>query len=265
MPTVNLKRQKAARAILDKIFADPASFWVIHYSCESFYDRPQGRSPRITSIALRKLDSGQTTSFSIHKIAETQGVAFDQIEDSYDRLEKDTLREFLAHLKNFQQMQFIHWNMRDGNYGFQAIEHRFRVLGGQDTESYIVDDNNKIDLARVLIDIYGRGYVGHPRLPNLLKLNHIAALDFLTGEKEARAFEAKDFVGLHQSTLRKVDVIANIASRAQERNLKTKTNWWAMHGGHFTAIGTWLMAHPLLAAGGSLASIFGVIVFVTCR
>jgi len=42
--------------------------WVIHYSCESFYDRPNGASPRITSIAVRKLDSGQTLSFSILSI-----------------------------------------------------------------------------------------------------------------------------------------------------------------------------------------------------
>ena len=36
--------------------------------------------------------------------------------------------------------------------GVQAIEHRFRVLGGNDDELYIVDDNNKTDLARLLID-----------------------------------------------------------------------------------------------------------------
>jgi hypothetical protein len=34
-------------------------------------------------------------------------------------------------------MKYVHWNMRDVNYGFQAIEHRFRVLGG---EPYIVED-----------------------------------------------------------------------------------------------------------------------------
>lgn len=38
---------------------------VVHYSCESFYDRPDGSTPRVTSIAVRNLGSGQTESFSI--------------------------------------------------------------------------------------------------------------------------------------------------------------------------------------------------------
>ena len=61
--------------------------------------------------------------------------------------------------------------MRDANYGLQAIEHRFKALGGTDDELYIVDDKSKTDLSTpVLIAIYGLGYVGHPRLlQNYLK------------------------------------------------------------------------------------------------
>lgn len=67
MSAPNPTRQKEGWAILDRLFADAENLWIIHYSCESFYDRPEGRSPRITSIALRKLSSAQTTSFSIHQ------------------------------------------------------------------------------------------------------------------------------------------------------------------------------------------------------
>jgi hypothetical protein len=62
MTAPNPKRQKEAWAKLDRAFIDAENCWVIHYSCESFYERPEGRSPRITSIATRKLDSGQTIS-----------------------------------------------------------------------------------------------------------------------------------------------------------------------------------------------------------
>ena len=72
-------------------------------------------------------------------------------------------------------------------------------------------------LARLLIDIYGVGYAGHPRLEKLLEINKIKPRDFMTGSQEADAFEQQNFVGLHQSTLRKVDIIANILSRAQDR------------------------------------------------
>jgi hypothetical protein len=133
------------------------------------------------------------------------------------------LDAFYGHVGGHRGMRYLHWNMRDINYGFAAIEHRFRVLHG---DPVVVDDDKKIDLARVLIDIYGVAYIGHPRLENLLAKNSIRPRDFLTGPQEAEAFENRNFVGLHQSTLRKVDVIANIAEPAHERHLKTNTSWW---------------------------------------
>ena len=68
------KRQREGWATLNRVFEDAANVWVVHYSCESFYDRVEGRSPRITSIALRKLNSAQTVSFSIHQVAERRRV-----------------------------------------------------------------------------------------------------------------------------------------------------------------------------------------------
>jgi hypothetical protein len=196
----NPKRQRTGWATLDKVFDDAANVWVIHYSCESFYDRPNGQSPRITSIAVRKLDSAQTRSYSIHQVAERQKVPFSEIEAHYDTLERQMLDAFYDHLRSFQGTSYLHWNMRDINYGFAAIEHRYRVLGG---EPFILEDARKIDLSRLLIEIYGLGYIGHPRLENLLVMNSILPLNFLTGGQEAAAFEERNFVGLHQSTLKK--------------------------------------------------------------
>jgi hypothetical protein len=62
-------------------------------------------------------------------------------------------------------MKYVHWNMRDINYWLAAIEHRHRVLEGTPV---VVEDDKKIDLARLLMDIYGVGYVGPPRLENIL-------------------------------------------------------------------------------------------------
>jgi hypothetical protein len=46
----------------------------------------------------------------------------------------------------------------------------------------------------------------------------------MTGKREAQAFEEKNYVALHQSTLRKVDVLANIAQLANDRQLLTSPN-----------------------------------------
>lgn len=255
MTAPNLAKQRAAQAKLNSVFAEAANIWVIHYSCESFYDRPNGASPRITSIAVRRLDSGQTHSFSIHQVAEERGVPFERIEDHYDALERQMLDAFYEHVGSHKGMKYLHWNMRDINYGFAAIEHRHRVLKGTPV---IIEDDRKIDLARLFIDIYGVGYTGHPRLETLLVKNSIKPRDFLTGPQEAEAFEKRNFVGLHQSTLRKVDVLANLAERAQTRQLKTNTSWWDMHGGHFRTVTAWVVENKLITFLASVATFVGL-------
>ena len=256
MTAPNPNRQKAALSTLDDLFAESANFWVIHYSCESFYDRPEGRSPRITSIALRKLDSAQTVSFSIHQIAERQGNDIVEIEEHYDDLEKEMLTDYSNHIGSHRQMKYLHWNMRDVNYGFQAIEQRSRVLG---VKPYVINDEKKFDLARLLVDIYGAAYIDHPRMEMLLKKNQITQRDFLKGAEEAEAFEARNFVALHKSTLRKVEAIADFAVRAHDRRLKTDTTWWEMHGGRIRTFLNWIVEHK---AGVFLMCLVGLVLAI---
>jgi hypothetical protein len=253
------KRQKTARAKLDKLFDAAAHTLVVHYSCESFYDRPNGASPRITSIAVRNLDTGQTTSFSIHQVGERHGQAADAIDANYDSLEKEMLGGFFAFVERHPNHNWMHWNMRDTTFGFAAVEHRFRVRGGN---PIVIPDDNKFDLSRLLVDIYGVGYIGHPRLDNLVTKNNITRLGFLTGAEEAAAFESHNYVGLHQSTLRKVDVLANIAGRAQDRTLKTNATWWERNGSSFRGVADTVASHPLyvlLAVVAGIASIVGLL------
>jgi len=138
------RRRKKALQTLKEIGRKEEHVLLVHYSCESFFDRPEGRTPRITSIAVRNFLSGQTLSFSIHKIAELKGVPFDEIEKNYNQLEREMLDEFFAYLKEHKTHLWVHWNMRDINYGFPALEHRLRVLGGSPE---MLEDSQKVDLA----------------------------------------------------------------------------------------------------------------------
>ena len=110
----NPKRQRVGWATLDSLFADAANTWVVHYSCESFYERTSGTSPRITSIAVRNLGSAQTRSFSIHQMAELQKLSFDKIEQNYDALELEMLKAFFEHVGSYKGAKYLHWNMREG-------------------------------------------------------------------------------------------------------------------------------------------------------
>lgn len=251
-----LKRRKNVLAKMENLQDQAATTLVVHYSCESFYDKTDGKTPRVTSIAVRNLASGQTDSFSIHQVAEERHVKFDCISDHYDDLERQMLDRFFEFARTRQHCNWVHWNMRDVNYGFAAIEHRIRVLGGTPIQ---ISEDRKFDFSRALVDIFGINYISHPRLEMLLEKNKITAKDFLTGTQEADAFDNKEFVKLHQSTLRKVDCLANLFERTMNDNLQTNTTWLQRHGFSLAALGEWAKEHWLvtcLMAGGGVLTFF---------
>ena len=252
-----LRHRKKVVTQMNEMANQASTVVVIHYSCESFYDRNDGRTPRITSIAVRNLHSGQTDSFSIHQIAEEQLIPFEEISESYDILEKRMLERYFSFVNIHQQYAWMHWNMRNVNYGFAAIEHRYRILGGTPVQ---IAEERKFDLARALITLYGVSYIGHPRLESIIKKNKITDKDFLTGQQEADAFNDKQFVKLHQSTLRKVDTLANIFERALNGSLKTNSSWREQHGYTLRAVVEWLKEHWVITFLGILGIILTVIV-----
>ena len=218
---------RKAKELINSFYDNNSHALLIHYSCESFYDINDGHTPRITSIAVKYLVSAQTKSFSIHKVAELRKISINQIESHYDILEKEMLDDFFKFAKTLSAFRWIHWNMRDINYGFEALIHRASILGA---ETFDLKDENKFDLARLLIEKYGKQYAGHPRLTSLLEMNSISSKNFLSGEDEAKAFENKEYVKLHQSTLAKVDVMENILKRTAEEDLKTKSKLKDIYG-----------------------------------
>lgn len=254
-----IQKRKEMHKELSALYEKSEHVLLIHYSCESFYDIKDGRTPRVTSIAVRNLKTAQTESFSINKIAERRNVAIADIPTKYDELEKEMLYEFFEFLKYRQTFHFVHWNMRDGNYGFSAIEHRFQVLGG---DPYVVPDNKKFDLARALVALYGRQYVGHGeagRFHELIRLNHMTDKSALTGKEEADAFDSGDYIKLHQSTLRKVDCMSNIVERMVDGSLVTSATWRDKYGVHPKAIIEYIKQHWLWSLIGMLGIVTGII------
>ena len=155
------------------------------------------------------------------------------------------LSEFFRFMLQNQGLTWVHWNMRDINYGFAMLEHRFRVLGG---DPFVLPEGKKFDLARALVSIYGISYTGHPRLTTLIEKNSMTNRDFLSGEEEAGAFEKGEFVKLHQSTLRKVDVLSSILGRAADGSLKTNSKWWERSGLHPKVMVEMIMEHWVYSA-----------------
>jgi hypothetical protein len=82
------------REALEHLKQHDSQLLTVHYSCQSLGDGNEGLSPRITSIAVRRMASSSMHSFSIHLVAEVCKVSRDSIHDHYDDLEKQMLTEY---------------------------------------------------------------------------------------------------------------------------------------------------------------------------
>jgi hypothetical protein len=187
-------------------------------------------------------------------MAELAGHPLGDILPHYDPLERKMLDNYFDFVRQHQERDWLHWNMRDVNYGFAAIEHRYRVLGG---DPVLLHGSKKHDLARLLVDIFGVTYAGHPRLEHLVDKNSISRLAFMSGGAEAAAFDNHDYVALHQSTLRKVDILSNILGRTYDGSLKTDATWWEIHGGSVKGFVDWLAVHPIFTITVGIAAVLG--------
>ncbi|WP_040483647.1 hypothetical protein [Lyngbya aestuarii] len=252
-----VQKHRQAKRKLYNLMAKVDQVIVIHYSCESFYDRPDGSSPRITSIAVRNLESGQTTSFSIHQVAEIEGYSASGLGQHYNQLEKIMLDNFYDYVRRHGSYIWLHWKMRDINYGFPAIAHRYKVLGGQPEP---INESKLVDLSRLLKDIYGDAYIPPPRLKSLAEENSMLREDFLEGKAEAEAFDNEEYVKLHQSTLRKVDVIAKIVERVDDGSLKTKSNWKDIYGNYLAAFVELIKENPVISAIVAIISFVSAVI-----
>lgn len=216
--------------IIEDAFEKFEKLKIIHYSCESFITS-HGKTPRITAICIKDISSGQVTSFSIHLQSQFQELDFTNLTDQqYDEVEKNMLNSFSKFVKENSKGVWIHWNMRDSNYGFEAISNRIRILGGK---QFRIENENKIDLPQVLGKIYTFGYEQNRpkgRLLNLAKRNNISDINALTGKEEADAFDNHEYLKLHMSTLRKVDIINTIISKCEEQSLQVKPKMKEIYG-----------------------------------
>jgi hypothetical protein len=209
-----------AKKTLSKIEEANSKVLVTHYSCESFYDKP-GYTPRVTSIAVLNRENNESMMFSIHISSQILGKDPLHLSNSeLDSVEKAMLKEFNNYVKDHVNYVWIHWNMRSASYGFQAIFNRYRILGGSLTT---IPDSNKIDLSETFGKLFTYSFEAdkpNGKLLNLAVRNKISTRDALPGKDEAQAFDDKDYLKLHMSTMRKVVIISRLYEEYKKGTLK---------------------------------------------
>ena len=172
------------------------------------------------------------------------------------------LKEFYDYVKKHKNYAWVHWNMRNINYGFAALEHRCKVLGGTPIE---IHESCRYDLHLLLKRLYGDNYIDHPRLGNLVEKNFPTHPHFLKGEEEAEAFENSEYLKLHQSTLCKVDILSDILNRTIDGSLINQAKAAEMYGNHLIAFietTTIHWAFRLISFFAAFASIIGLLMCI---
>ncbi|TBL77887.1 hypothetical protein [Paenibacillus thalictri] len=206
-----------------KLWLDKDNTYFIHYSCQNLSDDNEGYSPRITSIAVLHLQSKQMYSFSMHLVAEELNIDRESIFEHYDIIEEKMLENFFAFAaERGNAANWIHWNMTNINFGFETLEHRYKVLSQK--TAYHINENNRHNISKIIRKIYGDNYAKDPKMLNLMELNGGRDRNFLTGEEEVRAYKAKEFVKLHNSTMCKVYFFSNVFGKMYNNKLRTENN-----------------------------------------
>jgi hypothetical protein len=198
---------------------NPENFFIVHYSCQNLNDDNATLSPRITSIAINHYSSGQSVSFSTHSISEEMHIPRDDVLQRFDEVELELLTKFYKFIRDRRDKFWVHWNMRNLTYGFEHLEHRYRVLGGND--AYVIDVERRLNLNDLIADRYGSDYAKHTKMMTLMELNGGKHRDFLNGKEEVEAFENKEYMRMHTSTLLKVGFFSSTMGKFISGKLNT--------------------------------------------
>ena len=199
----------------------PENFYIVHYSCQSLNDDNEGLSPRITSIGVTHFATEQTVSFSTHAVAEEMGILREDVQENFDQVEEKLLRDFYGFVRDRRDKFWVHWNMRNLTYGFEHLEHRYRILGG--TDAAVIPVERRINLNDMLARKYGANFAAHPKMKNLMEINGGVHRHFLSGEEELQAFGNNEFIRMHNSTLCKLGFFSHAIRKALTGKLKTKS------------------------------------------
>jgi hypothetical protein len=131
---------------------DKSNTIIIHYGCSDF------KSPK-------------------HEIYWIGAVYYIDGEKKYFFLngeeEEELIRKFVEFIASMHSKTFVHWSMNKPNFGFMAIQNRYKEITGYDLN---LTPKNQIDLSEYLKEKYGVDYVSRDkgRLNNLAELNRFS-------------------------------------------------------------------------------------------
>ncbi len=238
-----------AKEKLKTLKENEQNLFIVHYSCQNLNDNNENYSPRITSIAVLHVGGSTMHSFSIHLIAEVKEIKRSTIHEHYNELECEMLKQFFGFVAENNDAFWLHWNMSNINYGFEALAHRYKVLSKSEPKR--IPDSKRYNLSALLLSVYGKKCVKHPRMPSFMKLNDGEHRDNLSGKEEVDAFSEKEYVKLHKSTMSKVYWFQHMYFLLQKNKVNVHSRNWGHKVNHFLEL-------PIVRVLGFVAVLFSI-------
>jgi hypothetical protein len=179
----------------------------VHYACESFYEIPD-RPVGISCISFADLGSSSEVTLPL-------------IDRKGEEREQDMLRRFYDFLRSHPDTRLVHWNMNKPDFGFLAIENRYRFLLDV-TPEFKPSSHLMYDLDDLLEAVFGKDYADPPpRLLTMGALNGFKRRFMLKGDEEAKAYAEGRHADVRRSTSEKARLIAFLLKRFLGNTLLT--------------------------------------------
>lgn len=251
MKTYRIQEYKDSKKTIDTYMKNKKDYGIIHYACQSFYEDNCQNSPRITAISIMFPHNREIHVFSLASVAEQKSIDLNTADcETLNTLEKEALQEFYNFIKGLKRtVTWIHWNMKDQNYGFSALARRYCKLHPRKKAPFDFDEDKKINLSTLLSQRYGDKYASHPRQQNLLEKNHIKPKNLLTGREEAEAFKQKQYLAIERSVQAKVQAFSEILDRMANNELITDGDTLSdIYGISFMSFLTYLKENPVFSS-----------------
>jgi hypothetical protein len=199
----------------------------VHYGCENLYtatDHPAA----VSCIAFCRIGRSDAGSFSV---VDYPG------NPSSPEPEIAVLREYFAFAQQNSGAAIVHWNMGKPDYGFSALEARYRFLAADDPP-YRVPRDRTFDLDDLIAHEHGTDYAPHPRLISIAALNGLSRHHALTGGEEAEKFASGDHGSVRRSIDEKARWIADLSDHFLSGRLKTLRSVGSLDfgGSHLDAV-----------------------------
>lgn len=254
-----IKDRKEAFKRINKLLEDPAKVLIIHYSQAKTYDEDYAViSPIISAIVVKSLSGDLEKHFSLYYEADKANIPIEEIENSYRELELRNLRSFNEFVRRKKECLWVHWEMKNIHFGFEAIKHRYEKIFfelPEEKQYEVIPDNQKLNLCKVLEDIYGEKFAENPdKLASLIKTNNNQILNnnYLTLDKEETEFENKNHPSIIKSLDCKVDFLRKALRLLSMKRLKVVNK-------NYYAIFVDMVNHPFFTLIGWLATVLAFI------